>query len=128
MKHKLMLTIASLLSILLFLFHLTDDIMHGFEPGGLQNLIGGSLIMVVWLCGTLLFAERRTGYVIMLLGGLMAAGIPFLHMRGAGLGGAFAKTSGAFFFVWTLLTMGVTGTFTVILSAYGLWRWERHLE
>jgi hypothetical protein len=42
-------------------------------------------------------------------------------MRGAGVGGEFAKSSGAFFFVWTLLALGVTGTFSVILSMYGLW-------
>lgn len=119
MKHKVTLTIASLLSILLFLFHLTDDIIHGMEPGGLSNLVGGVLILVVWLYGTLVFAERRSGYVIMLLGGLFAAAIPVLHMR-AGVGGEFAKSSGAFFFVWTLLALGVTGTFSVILSARGL--------
>jgi len=122
MKHKVTLTIASLLSILLFLCHLTDDIIHGTEPGGLSNLVGGVLILVVWLYGTLVFAERRSGYVIMLLGGLFAAAIPVLHMRGAGVGGEFANSSGAFFFVWTLLALGVTGTFSVILSARGLWR------
>jgi len=41
MKHSSMLTIASLLSVLLFTFHLTDDIVRGGEPGGLQNLFGG---------------------------------------------------------------------------------------
>jgi hypothetical protein len=41
MKHSSMLTIASLLSILLLTFHLTDDIVRGMEPGGLSNLIGG---------------------------------------------------------------------------------------
>jgi hypothetical protein len=47
MKPNAMLTIASLLSILFFTFHLTDDIVRGFEPGGLNNLIGGVLILVV---------------------------------------------------------------------------------
>ncbi len=121
MKHKVTLTITSLLAILLGLFHLTDDIIHGMEPGGLSNLVGGVLILVVWLYGTLVLAERRSGYVIMLLGGLLAAAIPFFHMRGAGVGGEFAKSSGAFFFVWTLLALGVTGTFSVILSVHGLW-------
>ncbi len=74
------------------------------------------LILVVWLYGTLVFAERRSGYVIMLLGGLFAAAIPVLHMKGAGVG-EIAKSSGGFFFVWTLLALGVTGTFSFILSA-----------
>ena len=41
MKHNVMLTIASLLSILFLTFHLADDIVRGFEPGGLTNLIAG---------------------------------------------------------------------------------------
>lgn len=73
MKQKAWLTVSSLLSIVLFMLHLTDDIMHGMEPGGLQNLFGGVAIMVVWLCGTLVLAERRSGQAIMLLGGLPAA-------------------------------------------------------
>jgi len=81
------------------------------------------LISVVWLCGTLLLAERRLGYVIMLLGSLLSLGVPVLHMKGAGVGVAsgIAKSSGAFFFIWTMITLGVTGLFSVILSARGLW-------
>jgi hypothetical protein len=37
MKHSVMLTIASLLSILFFTFHLADDIVRGMEPGKLTN-------------------------------------------------------------------------------------------
>jgi hypothetical protein len=42
-------------------------------------------------------------------------------MKGAGVGGAIAKSSGAFFFIWTLLALGVTALFSVILSGLGLW-------
>jgi hypothetical protein len=118
-----MLTTASLLSTLLMTFHLTDDIIRGFEPGGLKNLTG-VLMLVVWLYGTLVLSERRAGYVILLLGGLLALGMPVVHMRGKGVGGEIA-TGGAFFFVWTLLALGVTGLFTVILSARGLWSLRR---
>src|SRR5258706_15905904 len=99
MRQNPSLTIASLLSILLGLCHLTDDIIHGMEPGRLSNLVGVVVFSVVWLYGTLVLAERRSGYVIMLLGGLLAAFIPYVHMKGAGVGGEFAKSSGAFFFV-----------------------------
>ena len=34
MKDSLTLAITSLLSILVFAFHLSDDIVRGFEPGG----------------------------------------------------------------------------------------------
>jgi hypothetical protein len=39
MKHNLTLTLSSLLSILFFTFHLTDDIVRGFEKGGSQTLL-----------------------------------------------------------------------------------------
>jgi hypothetical protein len=42
-------------------------------------------------------------------------------MKGAGVGGAIAKSSGAFFFIWTLLALAVTALFSVILSARALW-------
>ena len=42
-------------------------------------------------------------------------------MKGAGVGGAIAKSSGAFFFIWTLLALGVSALSSVILSARALW-------
>ncbi|MBK9316803.1 MAG: hypothetical protein IPM55_21535 [Acidobacteria bacterium] len=47
MKHSVILTITSLLDPL-FTFHLTDDIVRGFEKEDPQNLIGGVLISVGW--------------------------------------------------------------------------------
>src|SRR6266446_2138207 len=126
MKHNVMLTVASLLSILLMTFHLTDDIVRGMEPGTLPNLTAVP-IFVVWLYGTLVLAERRSGYIIILLGSLLGLGVPVIHMmgKGVGVGGNIAKSSGAFFSVWTLIALGVTARFSVILSARGLWtlRW-----
>jgi len=40
--------------------------------------------------------------------------------KGVGVGGDIANASGAFFFVWTLIALGVTALFSVILSARGL--------
>jgi hypothetical protein len=80
------------------------------------------LILVVWLYGALVLAERRSGYVIMLLLSIGGAAVPAIHMRGAGLvGGAIANSSGVFFWVWTLIALGVTATFSAILSVRGLW-------
>jgi hypothetical protein len=123
MNRNVMLTITSLLSVLLLTFHLTDDIVRGFEKGGLSNLVGGVLISVVWLCGTLLLAERRSGYIIMFLGSLLSLGVPVIHMKGKGVGvtSSVGHSSAHFFFVWTLLAIGVTGLFSLILSARGLW-------
>ncbi len=121
MKRSVILTVTSLLSILFFTFHLSDDIVRGFEPGGFRN-ISGVLIMVVWLYATLVLAERRSGYIIILLGSILGAGMPVLHMSGAGLvGGRVANSNGIFFWVWTLITMQLTSIFTLILAAHGLW-------
>lgn len=125
MNGNLLLTISSLLSILFFIFHISDDIVRGFEKGDLSNLPAVP-IAVVWLYGTLVLAGRRSGYIIVLLGAILAAGIPVLHARGAGMaGGRIANTSGMFFWVFTLLTLGVTGLFSIILSARGLWHLRR---
>src|SRR2546429_3564251 len=103
-------------------FHLTDDIVRGFERGGASNLTAVP-IFVVWLYGTLVLAERRSGYIIMLLGGFFSLVVPIAHMRGKGVGvtSSIAHSSGVFFFVWTLIAIGVTGLFSAILAARGLW-------
>lgn len=125
LKRDVMLTVASLFSILLMTFHLTDDIVRGFEPGGIKNFIG-VLILVVWLYGTLALAGRRLGYVIILLGSLLGSVVPVVHMTGAGLvGGKIADSGGVFFWVWTLVTLDVVAIFSVILAARGLWRLQR---
>ena len=124
MNHSLMLTIASLLSILFFTFHLADDIVRGFEKGGVSNLTAVP-IFVVWLYGAVVLAGRRSGYVITLLASLLALAVPLLHMKGAGVGGDIAKSSGGFFFIWTIIALGVTALFSVILSARGLWGLRR---
>jgi hypothetical protein len=129
LKPNHMLTIASLLSMLLLTLHLTDDIVRGYEPGGLNNLIGAALISVVWLYGATVLAERRSGYIILLVGGLLSFGVAVIHMKGKGVAVAsrIAHSKGAFFFVWTLIALGVLGLFSVILSLRGLWSlpWRR---
>ena len=127
MKPNMVLTIASLLSILLMMLHLSDEIVRGFEPGGVRNFIG-VLILVVWLYGALVLAERRSGYIILLLGSLLGAGVPVLHMMGSGLvGDRVVNTGRVLFWVLTLMALGVTATFSFILSVRGLWSlpWRR---
>jgi len=125
-RNTVTLIITSLLSILLFSLHLADDIVRGFEPGTLTNL-QAVLIFVFWMYGTLVLTERRSGYIITLLGGLFSLVVPLAHMRGKGVGAAsrLANTSGHLFFVWILFAIGVTGLFSVILSVQGLWSLRR---
>ena len=129
MKNSVMLTITSLLLVLFLTFHLAGDIVYGFEPGGLANLIVVVPFSVVWLCGALVLAGRRSGYIITLLFGLFSLVVPYVHMKGKGVGitSRLGGTSGHFFFVWTLIAIGVLGLFSAILAARGLWSlpWRR---
>ena len=127
MKRSDMLTITSLISILMLLFHLSDEVVRGFEPGRLNN-VTGALILVVWLLGTLPLAGRRSGYIIILLGSILGTGIPVLHMMGSGLVGPRVVNSGrVLFWVLTLMTLEVTAIFSLVLSALALWSfpWRR---
>jgi hypothetical protein len=125
MKHRRTLQITSLLAILLFSLHWTDDVVRGFERGG-PSSVGGFLILAVWLFAAVVLAERRSGLVILLLGSFFGSVVPVLHMQGAGLaGGRIAGSDGVFFWVWTLLALGATAVFSLFLSAYGLWSLRR---
>lgn len=127
MKHTVMLIIASLLSIVFVTLHVTDDIVRGMAAGTLSSL-SVVPILVVWLYGTLVLPEKSSGHVIILLGSLLGLLVPILHMKGAGVSGTIMKSSGAFFFIWTLLALGVTALFSVILTTRGLWErlpWRR---
>jgi hypothetical protein len=73
------LTIASLLSIVLLPFHIGGDVVLGFDRGGSGLVFVVLPILLVVACGALLLAERRSGHVIMLLGGLAALGMPIIH-------------------------------------------------
>jgi hypothetical protein len=128
MKPHVTLTISSLLSILLFSLHWADEVARGIEPGTL-SASGGLLILAVWLCGTLVLADRRTGLIIIFLGALLASGVPLLHMQGAGLVGgrvaSAADAGGKFFWVWTNIALGASGMLSLVLSARELWHLRR---
>jgi hypothetical protein len=106
----------------LLTLHITDDIVRGISKTKSSNI--ALAVLVVLLYGTLVLAERLSGYVIMLLVGLFAAAMPIMHMRGAHYG-EIAKSPRGFFFVWTLWALGGIGSFTFILSARGLWSLRR---
>jgi len=117
MKPNVLLVVTSLLSILLMSLHIAEDIVLGFSGGCLSNLIAIA-ILVVYLCGALLWSERRSGLTILLIGSLLAVVIPVIHMTGAGIG--VRRSAGAYFFVWTLYALGITGTFGILLSVRAL--------
>jgi biotin transporter BioY len=117
MKRNTMLTVASLLLLLFLTLHITDDIVRGISKAESSNI--ALLVLAVFLYGTLVLPERRSGHVILLIG-LIAVAMPVMHMRGAHYA-EIAKSSGGFFFVWVLWALGGLGGFTSILSVRGLW-------
>lgn len=123
MKPKTLLSVTSLVTIVLLSLHITDDIVRGISPARADNL-GAVAIFAVWLVGVLLLAERTAGRVIMLLGGIFAAAMPVLHMRGRGYP-AIAAGEGGFFFVWTLIGVGALGVVCVVMAVGELFSRER---
>jgi hypothetical protein len=123
MTHQRILTITSLLSILLFSFHWSDEIARGMEAGTIDKTWGGFAIFFVWLYGVLVIPERKVGLVIILLGSILASGVPILHMTGRGVvGGRIpVDSSGVFFWVWTNVALGATGMISLALAVRALW-------
>ena len=115
MKPKVMLIVASLLTLLLMIIHLTQDVMY--QADGTNKIPIPVVIFAVWLYGTVMLSDRILGYIIMLFGGLIGAAMIILHSKG----GVVISNSHGFFFVWTLFAVSTTGWFTAILSAREIW-------
>lgn len=120
MKQHDLLSVTSILSVFLLALHISQDIVFGFDRAGLNHLVGVAILLVL-LCGAVLLRERALGKVIMLLGGVMAAGMLPLHMQ-HGLRPEFLEKSGALLFIWTLYVLGVIGAFSVTLAVQALLR------
>jgi hypothetical protein len=114
MKHNVMLIVASLLTLLLTIVHLTQDVILQAE-GHVKYPIP-VVVFALWLYAALMLSDRVWGYIIMFLGGLIGAAMIVVHSPGGVVG-----KSGGFFFVWTLFAVSTTGWFTAILSARGIW-------
>ena len=130
LKQTAMLTTASLLTIVFMTLHLTGDILFKMSPAGFINLLA-VFIFVGQLYGTLVLAGRRAGYIIIFFGSALELLVPVIHMKGTRgvLGGDIGISGQAFLFVWTLLALGITATFSITLSARALlslpWRRSR---
>lgn len=121
MKPVHVLTITALLSVLLGSFHLADDVVLRIEPGGSSNYIG-IVITAVYLYAVLMLPNRRSAHAIVLLFSIGGAGVPYLHMQGVGMvGGRAANSTHMFFWVWTIMALGMTTIVSAVLAANGLW-------
>lgn len=117
------LTVASLLTIVLLPLHVGGDIALGLDRGGPGLVYVVVPVLLLVACGTLMLAERRSGLVIMFVGGLAALGMPIIHRHNA-FTPAIARAPGGVFFIWTLVALGVIGGLTMLLSAHALWSWR----
>ena len=113
MKRSVVLIVASLLSLILMIVHLTQDTIYQAE--GSMTYPIPVVFLALWLYATLMASDRVWGYVMMLLGGLFSVGMIVLHARGI-----VVPASGGFFFVWTQFALSTTGWLTIILAARGL--------
>ena len=121
MTHRHALTVLSVLSIFLVVLDVSEDIVRGYEPGGLKH-IQTILTLGLWLYATVAIAEGRLKYTLMLLGNLLGVVVSLAHMRGAGLvGGRIADSDGKLLWVLAVLTLGVAASVAAALSARGLW-------
>ncbi|HEY2858514.1 MAG TPA: hypothetical protein VGJ21_08865 [Terracidiphilus sp.] len=130
MKQRLPLVITSLLSILLVTLHLTGDALYARAgtPEASGVTFAAVPILALWLYGTLVLAEKRSGHIFMLVGSLVALLMPVTHLMAPGgiFRGQPANSNGIFLFVWTLHALGVTGMLSLMLAVRGLFGMRHH--
>ena len=100
MKHNAVLVVSSLLSILLLTLHITDDIVRGIskaEPSNSALLRPHGRSWHGRSCSA--NGDRDTSSCSS--SGCSRQALPVIHMRGTHCG-EIAKSTGGFFFVWTL--------------------------
>ena len=113
MKRNLVLIVASLLSLVLMICHLTQDTIR--QPEGSMTYPIPVAVFALWLYATLVASDRIWGHVMMLLSGLFSVAMIVMHARGI-----VVSQSGGFFFVWTLFALSATGSLTILLAARDL--------
>jgi hypothetical protein len=119
-RNTRMLKVTSLISVVLFILHVTGDISLGYEKGSVYPVIP---IALVFLIGATILGDNLAGHIIMFLGGIASALMPVLHWK---LYAVADKGALGYWFAAIVLSMGVTGAFGVVLAALVMWQtWKR---
>jgi len=113
MKQRDLLTVLSVIAIVLVAMHIADDYVHGFDRSVVDNPYG-VLILAVWASGVLWLRDRMAGRIVILVGGLLAFVVAFIHLRGRGYGDDYLKIDGALRFIWTLYLLGTIGVVIMV--------------
>lgn len=121
MKPEKMAAILPLLILVLLTVHLSHDMVYGYEPARLTSLIAAPFV-ALWLYAALALAGRRSGYVLLLVGGLVASVVPIVHMSGNGIRDEVVHSSGGFLFILTLIALAMSASLSFALSIHGFWR------
>ncbi len=115
--------LAIVLPVLIVIFlvsHLSQDIVFGYEPPKVATLVALPFV-ALWLYLALALAGRGSGYILLIIGALASTVVPIIHMSGGGVRQEVVQSSGGIFFIWTLLAIAVTASFSVLLALHGLW-------
>jgi hypothetical protein len=123
MNKTRLLTVTSLILLVLLTLHIVDDIVRGFDPAGLQNMIG-IVVAALLVYGSTVLRERLAGRLMMLFIGFAAAAMPIIHLRSLRIN-EIAQGDGGFFFIWTLWALGIIGLFGMILAIHDIWESRR---
>lgn len=124
MKPDKIAIVVPLLIVALLVSHLSHDIVYGYEPAKVATLFALPIV-ALWLYAALALAGRGSGYILLIIGSLAAAIVPIIHMSGGGVRQEVIQSSGGFFFVWTLIAIATTASFSVLLAIHGLWSLRR---
>src|SRR5690349_25113096 len=104
MKNLDLLMRISILSVVLLALHISQDIVYGFSRGGLNQLAGVAILLVV-LCGAVGLRQRGSGQLVMPLGGVLAMALMPLHLWQA-MRPVLLDRSGAPVVAWLLYALG----------------------
>jgi len=125
MKENDMLTVSSLMSIVLTTFHLAGDYSLGIEKTGKAIFVLVPIGVAFLYGAVVLVADRWPRYIVLLIGALLGLYAVYIHAKSARIA-EIAQGSGGNFFLWTLIALGITSMFSVILCVRIMWRLIRH--
>src|SRR5215510_11482007 len=120
MTNTRLLKFVSVLSVGLFILHVTGDIALGYEKRSVYPVIP---IALLFLIGATILGDGVAGHIIMFLGGIASALMPVLHWK---LYAVADKGALGYWFAAIVLSMGVTGAFGAVLAVLVMWQtWKR---
>lgn len=114
------LTVLSVIAVFLFGFHVSDDIIRGYEPPTSKHWQGMTQF-TVWLFVALGMDHGRWRTALLLLGGVFVSLAPATHFAGKGLSATLVASDGALLFVTTLFCMGIVGPAAALIAVKSLW-------